>query len=64
MKKFGQELLKFRAKNDLTQRQVADIIGVGVVMVSRYETGVSEPTSRNKIRFANKLTKWEENKNV
>ena len=64
MKNFGKELLKFRAKHDLTQKEISGILGVGVVMISRYETGVSEPTNKNRIAFMNKLTNWEAKKNV
>ena len=60
---YGETLLQFRAKHNLTQKQLADIIGVGVVMVCRYECGISKPTSVNKIRFENKMKEWEMNKN-
>ena len=30
---FSKVLLEFRAKHDLTQTQLADIIGVGIVMI-------------------------------
>lgn len=53
-------LLEFRAKHNLTQKQLAEIIGVTAIMVHRYETRKSEPTKVNKIIFANKMKEWEE----
>ena len=61
---YKQKLLEFRAKNDLTQSQLANILDVNVNMVFRYEKGISGPTAVNKIRFENKMKEWEENKNV
>ena len=61
---FSKILLEFRAKHKLTQKQVADIIGVSVVMICRYEKGLNKPTQVNKIRFAKKMKEWEEKKNV
>ena len=60
---FGKKLLEFRARHDLTQKQVADIIGTNVVTVCRYEHGSSTPTMKNRLLFGNKLNEWEANKN-
>lgn len=57
---FSKVLLEFRAKHDLTQTQLADIIGVGIVMIYRYENKISNPTAKNKIIFENKMKEWEE----
>lgn len=61
---YGITLLEFRAKHLLTQTQLADILGVGVIMVHRYETRKSEPSQVKKIIFKNKMKEWEEKKNV
>lgn len=61
---FSKTLLEFRAKHKLTQKQVADIIGVSDVMICRYEQGMNKPTQVNKIRFENKMKEWEMQKNV
>ena len=61
---YKQKLLEFRARNDLTQSQLANILDVNVNMVFRYEKGISVPTAVNKIRFENKMKEWEEKKNV
>ena len=61
---FSKVLLEFRAKHDLTQTQLADIIGVGIVMIYRYENKISNPTAKNKIIFENKMKEWEENHDV
>lgn len=61
---YGIELLEFRAKHNLTQTQLAEILGVGVNMIHRYETQKNEPTKVNKIKFENKMKEWEEKQNV
>ena len=60
---YGITLLEFRAKHLLTQTQLADILGVGLNMIHRYETRKNEPSQVNKIKFANKMKEWEEKKN-
>lgn len=57
-------LLEFRAKHLLTQKQLADILGVDVNTVYRTENEKTEPSKRNKIIFENKMKEWEEKKNV
>lgn len=61
---FGRMLLEFRAKHNLTQKQLADIIGVDINTIHRTETAKTQPTSRNAIIFENKMKEWEEQKNV
>ena len=61
---YGITLLEFRAKHLLTQSQLAEILGVDVNMIHRYETKKAEPTQVNKIMFENKMKEWEEKKNV
>lgn len=60
---FGNKLLEFRAKHNLSQKQTADIVGVSYEMVSQYETGKYNPTAKNKIIFENRMKEWEEKKN-
>ena len=57
---YGRILLEFRAKHNLTQTQLADILGVTFNMIHRYERGSSQPSAVNKIRFENKMKEWEE----
>ena len=57
----SKKLLEFRAKHNLTQTQMADILGVTLNMIHRYERGLSQPSAVNKIRFENKMKEWEEN---
>ena len=61
---FGKMLLDFRAKHNLTQKQLADIIGVDMNTIHRTETEKSQPTRRNAIIFENKMKEWEEKQNV
>lgn len=53
-------LLQFRAKHLLSQTQLAEILGVSLYMIHRYETKKSEPSNVNKIIFENKMKEWEE----
>jgi transcriptional regulator with XRE-family HTH domain len=59
---FGNKLLEFRARHNLSQKQTADIVGVSYEMISQYETGKYNPTAKNKIKFENKMKEWEETK--
>lgn len=61
---YGITLLEFRAKHLLTQKQLADILGVDVLTVHRTENKKTEPTKRNKIIYKNKMKEWEEKQNV
>lgn len=56
---YGITLLEFRAKHLLTQKQLADILGVDVLTVYRTENKKTEPTKRNKVIFENKMKEWE-----
>ena len=56
-------LLEFRAKHNLTQKQLAEILQVNVNMVGRYELGISEPTKVNRIKQEQKMKEWENGKN-
>ena len=60
---YGKQLLEFRAKHNLTQTQLAKILGVGIHMIWRYENNISKPTSANQIRFENKMKEYEVKKN-
>ena len=61
---FGKMILEFRAKYNLNQKQMAEIVGVSYEMISQYENSKYKPTARNKIIFENKMKEWEEQKNV
>jgi transcriptional regulator with XRE-family HTH domain len=41
---FPERLAKLRKKKSLTQQAIAEVVGVHVIQVSRYETGSSQPT--------------------
>ena len=60
---FGRTLLEFRAKYNLTQKQLAHIIGVDTNTVYRTENGKTVPTQVNKIKFENKMKEWEKKQN-
>lgn len=60
---YGITLLEFRAKHLLTQKQLADILGVDINTVCRTENKKTEPSKRNKIVYENKMKEWEEKHN-
>ena len=57
---FRKKLLEFRAKYNLTQSQLGEIIGVSCNAVCRYEIGKHKPTNKNEIVYSNKMKEWEE----
>ena len=56
---YGKKMLEFRAKHNLTQTKLANILGVNTNMVHRYEVGKNKPTSVNQIRFDKKMEEYE-----
>ena len=60
---FGRTLLEFRAKHNLTQKQLADYLGISVMAIYRYENNKYNPTQVNKIKIENKMKEWEGSNN-
>ena len=60
---FVRTLLEFRARHNLTQKQLADYLGISVMAIYRYENNKYNPTQVNKIKFENKMKEWEESNN-
>lgn len=56
---FKDKLLNFRAENDLTQTQLAEILGVSVAIIHRYETGKAEPHRVNLIKFERIMNEYQ-----
>lgn len=61
---YGKKLLEFRAKHNLTQKQLAELLSVSSYMVFRYEADMNKPSAKNKIKFENKMKEWEEKNDV
>ena len=61
---YRRKLLEFRAKHRLTQKELSEIMDVGVVMIHRYESGISKPSKVHEIIFEEKMKEWEKKKNV
>lgn len=61
---FGRKMLEFRAKHNLTQAQLAKIVGIAINTVQRLENEINKPTKRNSIKIENKMKEWEEKENV
>lgn len=60
--KFRDILLHFRARHKLTQKQAAEILGVHVNVVQRYETNKASPTPRNRLIYQEVLRVYDESK--
>ena len=60
---FGRTLLEFRARHNLTQKQLADYLGISVMAIYRYENNKYNPTQVNKIKIENKMKEWEGSNN-
>ena len=60
---YGEILLDFRARHNLTQTQLAELLGVTVFMVYRYEKHINKPSMVNRIKFDYKMKEWEKEKN-
>ena len=61
---FSDVLLNFRAKHNLTQQGLSEILGVHMNMICKYETEKARPTRVNQIKFENKMKEYEVEKNV
>lgn len=60
---FATQLTLFRAKNNLTQEQTAEILGISPGMVYRYEKSLNEPSRKNKILFDELMERHEKGEN-
>lgn len=50
--KFAKRLKRLRLENNLTQMDIAKLLGVGVTTISNYETGRNEPSMEKLIILA------------
>lgn len=57
---FGNELLQFRARHYLTQQRLAELLGISLGMVHRYETNAAKPSKRNLIIYRNTMSYYDE----
>lgn len=58
---FAKRILNFRSRHGLTQAEMADVLGVTLNMVFRYEHGTSKPRPANMIRIEKILEGDEQN---
>lgn len=54
-KEFGQRLRRFRQERFLSQRGLAEAIGIETAQISRYERGLAMPNAENLIDLARSL---------
>ena len=55
----GEKLLMFRAKYNLTQKQMSKLIDENISMLYSYENGNNKPHKKNELRILMKLEKLE-----
>lgn len=60
---FGRKMLEFRAKYNLTQTELGNILGVNYNTVYRLENGLNAPTKVGCIKYETKMKEWEERQN-
>lgn len=53
---FGKNMRKIRRAKDITQKQLAEKLGVSVPVISSYEREKKEPRIRNAARIADALS--------
>lgn len=51
-KAFGRRLRDIRERRDLSQKQLADLLGTDVMQVSRYERGIGLPSLETCVQLA------------
>lgn len=56
----GEKILMYRAKHNLTQQQMADLLGVHCNMIHRYEKGGVNPHKVKVIQLEQKMKELEE----
>lgn len=57
---FKDDLLGFRVRNNLTQKEVGELLNISSKSISRYECGNVMPNKLHKIVFSNKMKEYEE----
>ena len=57
MERFQQALIEQRKLNKLTQRQIANALGISQPSYIRYEKGQAEPTLENLVKLADLFEK-------
>lgn len=55
------EFLKFRAKHNISQKELSKLLGAKGAYVARTESGETTPTKKNELRFKQKLEELERN---
>ena len=59
----GERMLEYRAKHDLTQKQLAELLGENSNTVFKFENGKTKPHKVNELRLHIKMKELEEKEN-
>jgi transcriptional regulator with XRE-family HTH domain len=52
MRSFGRRLQELRGSRNVTQKELADLLGLHVMLVSRYERGMNVPSAATIVQLA------------
>ena len=55
----GVRMLSYRARNRLSQRELAELMGETLMTIYRTESGVHKPHKANEIRLSEKMDELE-----
>ena len=64
MMTLGERMLQYRAKHNLSQRRLADLLGTNTTAIFRWESNKNKPHKANELRLLNKMKELEEKENA
>ena len=56
---FADELLQFRVKQDISQTELAKILGICQEQISKYENGKVQPIKKNLLKYQQIMNNYE-----
>lgn len=60
----GERMLRYRARHNISQRELAEFLGTYHNNISRIESGKYKPHRANELKFNLKMNELEEQENV
>lgn len=56
---FADELIQFRVKHDVSQVELAKMLGICQEQISKYENGRTQPTRKNLLKYQQIMNDYE-----
>lgn len=56
---FADELIQFRVRHDISQTELAEILGICQEQVSKYENGKVQPIRKNLLKYQQIMNNYE-----